>query len=115
MLIEHDYDITELLAEGGENELRVIEAQDYPLGALGVRVDGNSESENIRKAPHAYGWDIMPRLVSAGLWRGVELRVLEPVRFEDLHWMTLRIDRTAKSVTGSPNRRKNVVLPQGRH
>ena len=103
MLIEHDYDITELLAEGGENELRVIlrsaviEAQDYPLGALGVRVDGNSESENIRKAPHAYGWDIMPRLVSAGLWRGVELRVLEPVRFEDLHWMTLRIDRTAKT------------------
>jgi beta-mannosidase len=103
MLIEHDYDITELLADAGDNELRVIlrsaviEAQDYPLGALGIRVDGNAESENIRKAPHAYGWDIMPRLVSAGLWRGVELRVLEPVRFEDLHWMTLRIDRAAKT------------------
>jgi beta-mannosidase len=103
MLIEHGYDVTGLLADGGENELRVIlrsaviEAQDYPLGALGVRVDGNSESENIRKAPHAYGWDIMPRLVSAGLWRGVELRVLEPLRFEDLNWMTLRVDRAAKT------------------
>ena len=103
MLIEQAYDITELLADGGENELQVIlrsaviEAQDYPLGALGIRADGNSESENIRKAPHAYGWDIMPRLVSAGLWRGVELRVLEPLRFEDLHWMTLRVDRAAKT------------------
>jgi beta-mannosidase len=101
MLIEQDYDITDLLADGGGNELQiilrsaVIEAQDYPLGALGVRADGNSESENIRKAPHSYGWDIMPRLVSAGLWRGVELRVLEPLRFEDLHWMTLRVDRAA--------------------
>jgi len=103
MLIEHDYDITDLLSGGGDNELQVIlrsaviEAQDYPLGALGVRADGNSESENIRKAPHAYGWDIMPRLVSAGLWRGVELRVLDPVRFEDLHWMTLRVDRAART------------------
>jgi beta-mannosidase len=103
MLIEQGYDITELVADGGENELQVIlrsaviEAQNYPLGALGIRADGNSESDNIRKAPHAYGWDIMPRLVSAGLWRGVELRVLEPLRFEDLHWMILRIDRTAKT------------------
>ena len=103
MLIEHAYDITELLGRGGDNELQVIlrsaviEAQGYPLGVLGIRADGNPESEPIRKAPHSYGWDIMPRLVSAGLWRGVELRVLEAVRFEDVHWMTLRVDRAAKS------------------
>lgn len=103
MLIEHGYDVTELLRPGSDNTLQVIlrsaviEAQNYPLGALGMRVDGNSESEPIRKAPHAYGWDIMPRLVSAGLWRGVELRVLDPVRFEDVHWMTVRVDRAEKS------------------
>jgi beta-mannosidase len=103
MLIEHEFDVTELLRGGAENELQVIirsaviEAQDFPLGVLGIRTDGNSESEAIRKAPHSYGWDIMPRLVSAGLWRGVELRVLDPVRFEDVHWMTTRIDRAAKS------------------
>lgn len=103
MLIEHGFDITELVRKGEGNELQVIlrsaviEAQNYPLGALGVRVDGNSESETIRKAPHSYGWDIMPRLVSAGLWRGVELRILNPVRFEEVHWMTARIDRPAKS------------------
>jgi len=103
MLIEHSYDITDLLSRGSDNELQVIlrsaviEAQNYPLGVLGIRADGNPESEPIRKAPHSYGWDIMPRLVSAGLWRGVELRVLEALRFEDVHWMTVRIDRAAKS------------------
>jgi len=103
MLIEHGYDITELLRASPDNDLQVIlrsaviEAQEFPLGVLGTRVDGNSESEPIRKAPHSYGWDIMPRLVSAGLWRGVELRVLDPVRFEDVHWMTVRIDRAERS------------------
>ena len=103
MLVEHGYDVTERLRAGSDNELQVIlrsaviEAQKFPLGALGLRGDGNSESEPVRKAPHAYGWDIMPRLVSAGLWRGVELRVLDPVRFEDVHWMTVRLDRAAKS------------------
>ena len=103
MLIEHAYDVTELLRAGSDNDLQVIlrsaviEAQDFPLGVLGLRADGNSESESIRKAPHSYGWDIMPRLVSAGLWRGVGLRILDPVRFEDVHWMTARINRTEKS------------------
>jgi len=103
MLIEHAYDITEFLSKGGDNEIQVIlrsaviEAQNYPLGVLGIRADGNPESEPIRKAPHSYGWDIMPRLVSAGLWRGVELRVLDAVRFEDVNWMTTRIDRAAKT------------------
>lgn len=103
MLIEHGYDVTALLRAGSDNDLQVIlrsaviEAQNFPLGVLGLRGDGNSESEPIRKAPHSYGWDIMPRLVSAGLWRGVELRVLDPVRFEDVHWMTTRIDRREKS------------------
>ena len=103
MLIEHGYDVTGLVRRGEGNVLdvmirsAVIESQDYPLGTLGIRADGNPESEPIRKAPHSYGWDIMPRLVSAGLWRGVELRVLDPVRFEDANWMTLRVDRAGRS------------------
>ncbi len=27
----------------------------------------------VRKAPHSYGWDIMPRALSAGIWRDVTL------------------------------------------
>ncbi len=100
MFIEHTYDVTGLLEKSKENVLQVfirsavIEAQKYLLSPLVVKNTGsaNVESIFIRKAPHCYGWDIMPRLVSAGLWRGVELRVVEPVFFTDVHWMTARAD-----------------------
>lgn len=33
----------------------------------------NDDALYIRKAPYMYGWDIMPRAVSAGLWKPVSL------------------------------------------
>ena len=106
MLIEHSFDVTGLLEKGAgaNNKLQVIirsaliEAQNYPLNALTLK--GNNmrgESNTIRKAPHMYGWDIMPRLVSAGLWRGVELRIAAPVRFMDANWMVAKTDAQKRS------------------
>ena len=34
----------------------------------------------------------MPRLVSAGLWRDVTLKIENPVSIIDAHWMTYEID-----------------------
>ena len=100
MLIGHSFDITGLLEKDRDNVLQVIlrsavaEAQNYQPGPLTNKGGGSffAESAHIRKAPHMYGWDIMPRLVSAGLWRSVELRIAGPVRFTDVHWMTARTD-----------------------
>ena len=39
-----------------------------------------------------FGWDILPRLVSAGLWRDVELRVQNPARLRDVNYMVARLD-----------------------
>jgi beta-mannosidase len=39
-----------------------------------------------------YGWDIMPRLVSAGLWREVRLEISQPTRLEQVYWMTDDVD-----------------------
>lgn len=100
MLIEHKYDVTEFLKRG-ENTLQVIirsavmEAQKHTLGTISIGNFPAEEAVYIRKAPHMYGWDIMPRLVSAGLWRDVELRVLNPTRLKDVNWMTINIDTTA--------------------
>jgi len=99
MLIEHAFDVTGLLVKDGENKLQVIlrsaviEAQNYLISPL-VNTGGSIhvESNHIRKAPHMYGWDILPRLVSAGLWRNVELRMTDPIRFVNVHWMTSRTD-----------------------
>lgn len=41
------------------------------------------ESVALRKAPHMYGWDIMPRLLSGGLWRGARLEARTGPVLED--------------------------------
>lgn len=106
MLIEYTFDVTELLQKNSDNLLQVIirsaviESQKYLLHPMGDRGDvGNPESENIRKAPHSYGWDILPRLVSAGLWRNVELQIINPIHFTDVFWMTTQVDVENKRAT----------------
>ncbi|MCE5205955.1 MAG: glycoside hydrolase family 2 [Porphyromonadaceae bacterium] len=104
MLIEYSFDVTDLLEKDKENLLQVIirsaviEAQNYRVSPLEIKGgDANIESLHIRKAPHMYGWDIMPRLVSAGLWRDVELRLADPVRITDVFWMTTKTNVEKRS------------------
>ncbi len=74
MLISHEFPIN---LKNGTNEIvihitpAVIHARnyDYPVAVRFFRY--NEESAYIRKAPHMYGWDIMPRAVSGGIWRPV--------------------------------------------
>ena len=120
MFIEHSFDVTGLLEKGKENELQVIlrsavlEAQNYLLSPLTVYMWAgvNVESSFIRKAPHMYGWDIMPRLVSAGLWRNVELHIADPVRFTDVHWMTSRTDAERRSAEVIVDYQLKIPFPQ---
>ncbi|MBQ9544128.1 MAG: hypothetical protein IJV00_03250 [Clostridia bacterium] len=75
MLIPHEYPLGDL--GDGEHELtvHVIPAAVYSLehapDALAVAQTYSRDSLVIRKAPYLYGWDIMPRTVSGGLWREV--------------------------------------------
>ena len=48
----------------------------------------NPESIYIRKPAHCFGWDIMPRAVSAGLWRDVRLEIGRSADFKELHLYT---------------------------
>lgn len=97
MLIEHSYDITDALNPSGDNTVEVyikssvIEGRQYIPPTISINF-AQVESVYVRRAPHTYGWDIMPRLVSAGLWRGVELEVLKPARIRDVHWYTSAVD-----------------------
>lgn len=103
MFVEYDFDVTELLEK--ENELYVcihspiLEGRKYQREFWGVRYDAlGGESVNIRKAAHAYGWDILPRLVSAGIWKDVKLEVIPPTHFKAVYWVTKSVnleDRTA--------------------
>lgn len=99
MLIPHEADVTALLQK--ENELVVhlrptcIEARQYPYTPLDGGLPYNTESMYVRKAPHMYGWDIMPRAVSLGIWRGVRLERREKTRLEEVY-----MDCTAVSGEG---------------
>ena len=76
MLISHEFAAMGLKAD--ENELLVhlkptcIEARkfDFDLDVT-THIEYNAASLGVRKAAHMFGWDIMPRFVSAGLWRSV--------------------------------------------
>ena len=49
----------------------------------------NQEAIWIRRPAHSYGWDIMPRAVSAGLWRPVELIVHAKHEIAEMYFTTL--------------------------
>ena len=96
-LVEHEFEVTGRLRLG-VNELvvhlrpaaREALRYDYPAGVVAQR--GAWDSLHVRKAPHSFGWDIMPRALSAGLWRPVEL-VFRPVERLDEVWLrTIRAD-----------------------
>ena len=101
MLIPRKFDVSEALNPvGAENTLEVY----IRSTVLEVRKEippvfsynwGRTEAPHIRKAAHSFGWDIMPRLVSAGLWRSVRLNIERPVHIRDVHWATKKVDTAA--------------------
>ena len=104
MMIPHRLDVTGHLKKG-ENLLvigidsPVLEAQEHPVEAGEWAMENNWESLHIRKAAHTFGWDIMPRAVSAGLWKDVYLETVPDCCFRDVYLTTLSVDvenRSAK-------------------
>ena len=88
-LIAHEFRVDEHLADG-ENTLTVhvssavnfSKEQDYPLRSL---LSINPDGAFLRRPPHSFGWDIMPRAVTSGLWRGVRLEVRDPIYFSQVY------------------------------
>ena len=51
----------------------MIHARGQELSASCSALSFNCDSLKLRKAPYMFGWDIMPRAVSAGLWKPVQV------------------------------------------
>ncbi len=78
MLIGHEFPIESV---SGDNELlvhilpTVAQAARYTLDREKYFFQiYNEESAYVRKAPHMFGWDILPRAVSGGIWKGVYIK-----------------------------------------
>lgn len=89
-LIIHEINVTGKLLDG-KNELlvhiypTVIEARKYEYCAYDQALPYNFESIYIRKAGSTFGWDIMCRTVSAGLWRPVRLEMRPVERIKEVY------------------------------
>lgn len=107
MFVEHKFDVADILrpAGAGLNELvvgidsPVLDARrrTVPPGESAAAL--NWEGLHLRKAAHMYGWDILPRAVSAGLWRPVRLDFVPPTRWRSVYVATLEADGAARTAT----------------
>jgi beta-mannosidase len=95
MLMEQHIPVDGLLQ--ADNELlvhirpAVVEARQYDYRANLKALQCGVEALYVRKAPHMYGWDIMPRAVSAGIWRPVQLRTLPQEHWRQAYLETQQI------------------------
>ena len=89
MFIPHEFEVGKYLREG-ENELTVhissptvaAHNYEYDISALDIAWSGHAAiNTTVRRAPHSYGWDIMPRAITSGIWRDVYLEVRDDIRF----------------------------------
>ncbi len=90
MFIAHEFEAIGL--REGKNELVVhiiptfLKSRENTMGAgILFHQPYNAESVTIRKAPHMFGWDIMPRILSGGMWRSVYLYRRPADRIEDIY------------------------------
>ncbi|NSW57283.1 MAG: hypothetical protein HPY44_14810 [Armatimonadetes bacterium] len=82
------FDVTGALQPGKRNELVVRLAS--PIESVkGLPLDGAHATMNTperlwaRKIDQCYGWDIAPRIVTAGIWRSLRLEAFERARISD--------------------------------
>ena len=116
MLIEHKFDVTDVLL-AGKNDIFVhilpaaVAEREYqnPVGSNYMKY--NAGSMYVRKAPHMYGWDIMPRILSAGIWRDVGIQQLQPDRIDEVWLSTLLFQVTFTVITRFALRAYAVTAP----
>ncbi len=93
MFIAHEFEIGQYLSDG-ENTL-TVHIKSPLIAAHNEEYDVNvamswvsTERVGVRKAAHSYGWDIMGRAVTSGLWRDVKIEVRDEIRFSQLYFQT---------------------------
>ncbi len=95
MLITHRFDVNAALRLG-EQRIALLSAlgsavnaaRRHHYDAVSMSWEHREEGLFIRKAPHVWGWDIMPRAVSAGIWRSVWLEERPADAIEQLYFWT---------------------------
>lgn len=104
MMISHEFSLEGILTNGN-NEIVIaikppgIEALKYEYPVFTSGFQANYESLYIRKPAHMFGWDILPRIISAGIFRPVYIEFRDKTRFTEAYLQTSSIHNdSAESV-----------------
>lgn len=94
MLISHEFAVDKVLQEG-KNQLAVHifstmkKSEDFEISPNLVADWECLANARCRKSSHCYGWDIFPRVISAGIWREVRLEFRQQIRIENVYVSTV--------------------------
>lgn len=109
--VEYRFSVDNVL-KNGSNKLvvhifsSVNHAKKYEYTPLNIGIyDGCYESLNIRKPASSFGWDILPRAVSAGIFRDVYIQEYSPVEITNVYIATNRLVDNLAILTVSVNAR----------
>ena len=97
MFVEHEFDVTGVIAPGVNrllvhifSSVNYARGQDYPVA---MQEDaGRTQIPYLRRPAHSFGWDIFPRMMTAGLWRDVTLVTKSPARFTEVYYAVTEAD-----------------------
>ncbi len=96
MYISYEFPLKNLRKSGNELVVHIkpvmIEERKYSLPAVCNALEYGYSSLYIRKAAHMYGWDIMPRIVSAGIYKNVFIKEIKKDLIADAFVYTQKID-----------------------
>ena len=96
--LPHEFDITDAMKPGAENEVAVLfrsvvmESHKGVYGVIGNAAVSGVEMEGVRKPSSMFGWDILPRLVSCGIYSNCRVEMRTPEQIKDVFYVPLRID-----------------------
>jgi beta-mannosidase len=97
MLVAHELDVSRQIAWGAKNEIVIriesamnkARSRDYPVHLLGT--ESHDEMVALRMPAHSFGWDIMPRYLSAGLWRPVTIEARPLDHLSEVYYATTKL------------------------
>ncbi|MBO5286374.1 MAG: hypothetical protein J6B16_05710 [Clostridia bacterium] len=76
----------------------VINASSVPFTAVEYLGWNNSEIPMLRRPAHTYGWDIMPRAVSAGIFKDVYIEEVPEFELTNVYFSTIRANSDTATV-----------------
>lgn len=98
--IPHEFDVTEVIAEKNILQVKlssvIFDAYNSDYDCALFEIAGywpqHLESTNYRKAASAYGWDILGRCVTYGIWRDVNIVYHDEYEIRESYIVTEKLD-----------------------